>query len=58
MKERCIHCGEEWHPPALCWAYQEFGAEYVERIAANIYNGYPADYEPPDIDTWESEGGR
>ena len=34
------------------------GVDEVERIAANIYNGYPADYVAPDFDTWEGEGGR
>lgn len=34
----CLHCNQPWHPPALCWAYQQFGAEKVEKLAANILN--------------------
>lgn len=38
----CPHCNQPWHPPALCWAYQQFGAEKVEKLAADVLNSsYP-----------------
>lgn len=61
MDERCGYCGLAWHigAPQLCIGFQLLGVDFMERLAAKVFNeGWEAYEQLPAVAVWEGEGGR